>query len=47
VLPGQQLTLRGRFEDKRLRFKVVNDDGATVLGDGVAGWGQPDGVTAL
>jgi len=47
VLPGQQLTLRGRYHDKCLRFEVVNADGAAVLTDGVAGWGPPDGVTAL
>lgn len=42
VLPGQLLTLRGRYEDKCLRFDVVNEAGTAVLTDGIAGWGQPD-----
>jgi len=42
VLPGQRLTLRGRYEGKCLWFEVVNDDGTAVLKDGIAGWGQPD-----
>lgn len=40
VLPGQRLTLRGRYDDKCLRFEVVNSGGVVVLKDGMAGWGQ-------